>query len=553
VDRLELPRSSARTPGRLSGRRVPQIPTTRTLECLASRTAPLVAALATVATFAVFAAFATGIPAAAAEPNIFRNPAGTVLGSHTSPVCTGACLNAHKASDASVQVVLTTGDLSSALSRRPSLRFDAIRPARRVPFIRVDPSVRYQRMKGFGAAMSDASAWLLYTQLTPAARAQAFNLLFGAAGIHLNYVRIPMGASDFTATGVPYSYDDMPPGQADPALAHFSIAHDDAYILPALREMLQVNPGVFTLANPWSPPPWMKANDVFDNVKLLGVVLPADYEPLAEYFVKFLQAYQAAGVPVDAVTMMNEPRSTSDWPGAAFLPQDEAPFLTEDLAPALGAAGLHPAVYAGDDANISDVQWMMASPAVGDLAGFAFHCYQGMGAYGQLHYQFPLTDVLENECSPGIIPYSVSEVAIDATRNWASGAQLWNLALNPGGGPVQPPDDGCHTCTGIVTVNQQSHRVLYGLNFYQLGQVSRYVQPGAVRIRSTRLVSDYASASGRGVTAGVDDVAFLNPDGSKALVAYNNSRSARTFALAYGGKSALYTLGPAATVTFTWR
>src|SRR5262249_5802564 len=102
--------------------------------------------------------------------------------------------------------------------------------------------------------------------------------------------RIPIGASDYVANLTPYSYDDRPRGQTDPALAHFSIAHDRRYILPALREMLAVNRHVYTLANPWSAPPWMKSNDAFDNKRGSGGVLPSFSPPPANYFVKFLDA-----------------------------------------------------------------------------------------------------------------------------------------------------------------------------------------------------------------------------------------------------------------------
>src|SRR5207237_3871545 len=108
---------------------------------------------------------------------------------------------------------------------------------------------------GVGAAMTDSSAWLIYDELDPATRGRLMDALFGPAGIHLNFVRVPIAGSDFTATGLPYSYDDVAPGQADPTLAHFSIAHDLAYVVPALAQMLSVNRHVQILAEPWSPPP----------------------------------------------------------------------------------------------------------------------------------------------------------------------------------------------------------------------------------------------------------------------------------------------------------
>jgi glucosylceramidase len=174
-----------------------------------------------------------------------------------------------------------------------------------------------------------------------------------------------------------------------------------------------------------------------------------------------------------------------------------------------------------------------------------------MQEMSRLHYEFPRKRIMETECSPGIAPFATPEIAIDATRNWASAVQLWNLALDPTGGPVQPPNFGCKKCTGIITVSEQTHTASYGRNFYQFGQISRYVQPGAVRIFSSRLVSDLPVRPF--VTPGVDDVAFQNPNGSKVLVAYNNSPAAAVLAIKYHGRYLNWTIASASTDTFIWK
>jgi glucosylceramidase len=452
----------------------------------------------------------------------------------------------------SVSVFETTFGLVDALTPMPSRAF-AKAPAPGVPVLRVNPAVTYQRITGFGGAMTDSSAWLLYDELTPAARAATMRALFASDGIHLDFVRIPMAASDFTTGGVPYSYDDVPRGQTNSSLSHFSIAHDEAYILPALRLMLRIDKHVQTLASLWSPPAWMKTNDAFDNADGQGDVYPSDYWSLAQYFVRFILAYQDAGVPIDAITPMNEPHSDSPWPSTSFPPSAEIPFVSRFLTPELSDDGLHPQIFGLDDTELSDARALLNSAAAPDLGGMAFHCYQGLGSLTVLHDEYPDENLIESECSPGIIRYSPAEVGIDATRNWASAVQLWNLALDPAGGPVQPPNAGCPGCTGIVTVSPTSHATTYGRNYYEFGQISKFVQPGAVRIASTRLVSDWATGPNHyGVTAGIDDVAFLNPDSSKVLVAYNNSTTRRSFAFEYHGAYVPYTLAPRATVTFTW-
>jgi glucosylceramidase len=448
----------------------------------------------------------------------------------------------------SATVTQTTSDLSDALtSLRPREWLPTPAPGSQV--IAVNGKIRYQRITGFGAAMTDSSAYLLQDQLTPTARTIAMQALFGQPGIHLNFVRIPMGASDFSATGVPYTYDDLPAGQTDPTLAGFTIAHDQAYILPALQAMLAQNPKIITYANPWTPPPWMKASGLYGNLGAAGKVLPQFYPALAQYFVRFIQAYAAAGVPIDDISLQNEPHTAALWPSAAFPAGAEVQFLTADLAPALLAAGLHPRIYGLEEtANAADEQTLFAGPAAPYFSGVGFHCYGGMGGFTTFHEAFPTVAIAVTECSPGIISYSASEVAIDATRNWASVATLWNLALDTNGGPVEPPDSGCRGCTGVIRVNDTTHQAWYGLNYYEFGQISKFVVPGAVRIASTRLVAD----DGKTVTPGVDDVAFINPSGKKVLVAYNSATVPVSVSIQWRRKYLHYVVQPGATVTFTW-
>ncbi len=131
---------------------------------------------------------------------------------------------------------------------------------------------------------------------------------------------------------------------------------------------------------------------------------------------------------------------------------------------------------------------------------------------------------------------------------------LWNLALDPSGGPVQPPNSGCHGCTGLLKVSERTHRFSYSNNYYQLGQLSKFVQRGAVRIRSDRWVSEFKDVAGPyGVTTGLDNVAFLDPNGTRVLIAYNNSPQGLRFAVSWHGRSFAYTLAAGATVTFTWK
>jgi glucosylceramidase len=465
-----------------------------------------------------------------------------------------------------VSVVQTDVGLDQELSSLPGLVTSRTQP-QGVPIIHVDPTVRYQSFSGVGAAMPDSSAWLIDTQLPAAQRAALMQALFGAPGsqnalgvpaIHLNFLRVGIGAAGAMTVGAPYSYDDMPAGESDPTLSNFSISRDLAYIIPTVQQALQVNPGMQILANPWSPPGWMKSNDALGNPNGQATLLPSAYAPLAQYFVKFIQAYQSNGVPINAITPQNEPSSGqvgTAYPGLTLPEPNEEQFISQDLAPALRAAGLNPKIYGNDLSWDSSAyaQSLADGSAAGQLAGIAWHCYFGSPAVmAQLHQSDPSFDQIVSECSPEIRGFGTPEFLISSLRNWASEVSAWSVALDPNGGPIQPGND-CPGCRGPVTIDEQSQTVTFRPEYFQLGQVSDFVQPGATRIGSESFVS-YGLTSGdvETVTPGLDDVAFLNPDGSKALVAYNNSGAATTFAVQSGGQYFTYTLPGHAMATLTW-
>lgn len=375
--------------------------------------------------------------------------------------------------------------------------------------------------------------------------------LFGPDGIGLNYIRVPIGASDFTATGVPYTYDDVPAGEADPSLEHFSIAHDQAYILPALRMMLALNPRAEILASPWSAPAWMKANDALDDVGYAGVLEPQNFEAYADYLIAFIRAYTQAGVPITAITPENEAHTPTLYPG---MDLDETGFITRYLVPALRAAGLGTEVYGLDGSGFLYSEGMLSDPTVrDDIAGIAWHCYAGLEQMSQMQAIDPTASMIMSECSPGVVAYPTAETAIASLRNYAEAVDLWNLALDPSGGPKQPVP-GCTPCSGLVTVNEQSGTASLNLNYYQLGNVSEFIRRGARRISSDRWVSDFVNPDGTyGVTPGLDNVALENPDGSKVLIAYDNSAEPIRFQVGWRGHAFPYTLAAGATATFVWR
>ncbi|MGO9819468.1 MAG: glycoside hydrolase family 30 protein, partial [Solirubrobacteraceae bacterium] len=455
-----------------------------------------------------------------------------------------------------VHAIQTTTDLSQGLTTLPDLEFGTT-AARHEPVIHVNAGVRYQSVRGFGAAMTDSSAWLIERRLTPVARQALMTDVFGSTGIDLDFVKVPMGASDFTRNGQPYTYDDLPRGRADPALAHFSISHDRGYILPALRQARSLDPATEFLATPWSPPAWMKTNHSLSNAGHRGALVRRYYAAWAAYFVKLIRAYAASGIPITAITPQNEPGTATLYPGMSFSPAHESTWLLRYLRPALERAGLKTRVYGGDlgwgpasdDSSVS-----ARGPVRSALFGIAWHCYYGApNVMSQLHQADPRLDEIVDECSPGISPTPISEIVISSLRNWASTVALWNLALNLTGGPAQPPNHGCPGCQGLATINPRTRTATLNQNYYELGQASAFIAPGAQRISSGNFVTYRYPKPGVDVASrGLDDVAVRNPDRSIVLLAYDNSSTPITFAVAWRDRTFSYTLPARATVTFVW-
>jgi glucosylceramidase len=452
------------------------------------------------------------------------------------------------------EVVETTPSLSERMTPLSDAQFGTTRPGR-IPMITVNDGLRYQQVKGIGAAMTDTSAWLIQNQLSPGTRASLMHDLFTKDGIHLGFTLIPIGGSDFSVAGQPYTYDDLPAGQTDPTLSHFSTVHDESYILPLLRQMLALAPHAETFAVPWSPPAWMKANDRLDDLGHQGTLLGSSYAPLASYFVKVLESYAQQGVPIYAIAPENEPRAASAFPAMYFPEPDEAQWLSQYLGPALAAAHLSPKVYGSNTSwqleNYADS--LATSPARSNLNGIAWHCYGGIPTVmSNLHNRAANLDQIVTECAPNLGHYAVPEIAIGAMRNWASEVTLWNIATDPSGGPVEAPNSGCHGCRGLVTVNESTHQVSFNPDYYELGQIGAFVQSGGWRIGSNNFVTYRQQPSGSWATSGLDDVAFRNPDGSRVLVVYNNSQTTSRFAVGWRGRNFTHSLAPGATVTFRW-
>jgi glucosylceramidase len=385
-------------------------------------------------------------------------------------------------------------------------------------------------------------------------------LLFASSGAHLSFLRVPIGASDYTADGTPYSYDDEPAGRTDPRLADFSVAHDESYVLPALRAAQQLNPKVYLEGVSWSAPGWMKANDALDNQAHVGTLLPSDDAVFGRYLGAFVRAYRDRGVRVKGIAVEDEPGEPNPYPGMEISTSQEAELVAGYVRPALRSAGLSVNVFGWD---LSWGPLKAVAPLIGDtrdgaLSGLAWHCYAGTPQFmSSAHTAAPRALQIVDECSSGSRDlFATSELLISSTRNWASAVALWNLALLPQGGPAQALNYGCDACTGMVSVDPQTGRYTLSRDYYELAQFSRFIQPGAVRVSSPHFVSYGLGGPGHFkpvVSSGLDDVAFLNPDGTRVVFAYNTGTIPISFAVRWHGSSFTYRISPHATTTLRWR
>lgn len=475
----------------------------------------------------------------------------------TSSSSSGVTLTIGAATGPMVSVVQSTNDETQLMAAQPSVSFSASTTDAGTNTILVDATQTYQTIQGFGAAFTDSACYLLDKVAQPSELSTAMSNLFtrNGTGIGLSFMRIPMGASDIALSV--YSYDDQPVGATDMNLAGFSISHDQAYILPIIQQAKGLNPQMMLVATPWSPPGWMKDPSSMSPVSMLGGTLlmtAANETAFAHYFVKFLQAYQAAGVPVNYLTIQNEPlNETSSYPSMGMSAEDQLNLLQGYVLPALSASGLSTKVMVYDH-NWNEPSYPqtvlggLTPQQMTQIAGTAWHGYAGTpGAQQTVQNQFPALGTWMTEHSGGTwISDQFTSDFLEITqvmRNSAQAYVKWSLALNQNLGPNLTQDaglGGCNTCTPLVTVNSSSGDITYDIEYYTLGQYSRFVLPGATRIYSSN-------------TPSLASVAFQNPDGSIVLVVYNNTSVSQTFQVQWGATRGFsYTLPTLAAATFTW-
>ncbi len=374
--------------------------------------------------------------------------------------------------------------------------------------VTLDATQRFQTMLGFGSAYTDASCFLL-NSMEPAARRKFLADTFSPTAMNLNVGRTSIGASDYSHDL--YSYDDT---ADDLQMKHFSIAHDEAYILPLLREMRQINPSLFLLSSPWSPPGWMKTYG-----SMLGGWMTNKYlAPYALYISRFLDAYRAAGVPINAITCQNELETDQGghMPATYWTPEIESDFIRDHLGPLLKKKKDPTEIWLLDhNYNLwKRVRWQMQDPELRKyVAGVGWHGYVGTAdMMSRLHETEPKLPFYWTEGGPDYTdPHYAEEwtrwgqIFTDAIGNWCRSVITWNLMLDPRGAP----NIGPFSCGGLVTLKDDG-TLLYSGQYWALRHFSQHVKRGAVRLASHSDATE------------LHHIALENPDGSRVLILTNN-------------------------------
>ena len=436
---------------------------------------------------------------------------------------------------------LTTGDKSLLLTQQQNLIFSNAEVSGSV--ITVDTSRQFQTIDGFGFALTGGSAMLMKTKLKAEQRAELLRELFlmEGNGIGISYLRVSMGASDLDE--LVFSYDDLPRGETDPSLSKFNLSYDTLYLIPVLKEILALNPNLKIMGSPWSPPVWMKDNQLAKG----GSLKPEYYATYAAYFVKYIQAMHNEGITIDAITLQNEPENPKNTPSLLMTAEEQAVFVKEHLGPAFKANNLQTKIVVFDhncDHPEYPISVLNDPEAKQYIDGSAFHLYLGeIQSLSEVHEAHPDRNIYFTEQwtsgkgeFAGDLTWHVKHVIIGATRNWSRTVLEWNLAADANFDP-HTNDGGCDICQGALTIEEGT--VARNVSYYVIAHASRFVPPGSVRV-STNLME------------GFPNVAFVTPQGKKVLIVLNETPEEKPISITFNNMNANALLTGGSVHTFTW-
>lgn len=396
--------------------------------------------------------------------------------------------------------------------------------------IYLDRNERFQTIDGFGAAITGSTSYNLM-QMTAADRAAFIKKTFSVKeGYGFSYVRVPIGCSDFSLSE--YTCCDKE------GISNFALTDEEnKYIIPVLKEIVAANPGIKIMGTPWTCPRWMKVksldNRVAFNSWTNGQLNPLYYRDYAQYFVNWIKAFGAEGIPIYSITIQNEPLNRNNSASLYMSWQEERDFVKTALGPAFAAAGITTKIYCYDcNYSYTDDETQFEYPlkiyedpeAARFIAGAAYHNYKGSSdELLNVHAKAPDKDLVFSEASlgewndgrnlEGVLPTVMKNTTTANVNKWCKAVIVWNLMLDSDQGPNRPK--GCQTGYGAVDIQKSDYKTItYNAYYYALAHFCDAARTGAVRIGN----------SGAGVS-GLTLATFQNSDGTPGAVLFNSNSS----------------------------
>jgi glucosylceramidase len=439
-----------------------------------------------------------------------------------------------------IRVIQTAKDTGDRLTEQSAIMPEVIASAKIV----LKPERTYQKVLGFGGAFTEAAAYA-YSRMMPELREEILRKYFDPReGIGYSIGRIHMNSCDFSLGNYTYV------GDKDENLETFDISREAEWVIPFIMEAAAVKgESIKFLVSPWSPPGWMKTNGEMNNG---GKLLPQYREAWARYYVKFIKAMRSKGVDIRAVTIQNEPAATQVWDSCIWSAEEEGLFIRDYLGPVFEEEGLSDIrIYFWDhnrDIIVDRAAGTMLVQGAGRyIYGIADHwcCSEEFGNLSKVHKMFPNLHFLFSEgCPEGGVQLGSWHTGerygrniIGEFNNWQEGFIDWNLVLDETGGPNHVGN----LCDAAIIADTKEQKLYYNSSYYYIGQFSKFVMPGAVRI-GTEYAADAASV--------LKQAAFMNPDGSVVMVVMNETDNEESFAAELGEDSVAYTMPQHSIATF---
>lgn len=445
-------------------------------------------------------------------------------------------------SRAQVEFRLTLPSGNARWERQPDIRLQPATPDPSPADLRLDPRIRFQQIDGFGFTLTGGSAQLLH-RMSPQARAALLRELFASdsTNIGVSYLRISVGASDLNDRV--FTYNDLPEGQSDPEQKRFSLEPDRAHLIPVLREILRIQPGLRIMASPWTAPSWMKSNGDPKG----GSLEREWFGAYSRYLATYVQSMEAEGIPLHALTIQNEPLNPDNNPSMFMSAEDQTVFIRDHLGPAFRTAGIRTRIVCYDhNADRTDYPLtILADPqAKAFVDGTAFHLYAGdIAALDLVRNAHPDRNLYFTEQwigAPGNFagdfPWHMRHILIGATTHGCRTVLEWNLAADPSNRP-HTDRGGCERCLGAITLD--GDKVTRNIAWHVIAHASQRVRPDSFRIQST-------------ARKDLPNVAFITPDNHLVLILLNTANTPVALAVSDPTHRFELTLPAAAAATLSW-